>query len=153
MQKRGRSLEGSCQEGKTIFFIFFQPGIHIANVATFCALDFTIFGCSHQCSAPDAHRVQGRSGRKSLFKGLKVNHPNRLSFSLSPLAIHLPQKSYGSIICPGVIISAVAQSPVPNGSYYRQNIDTYCYLLSCFYVFLFLCFLFLSCISSTFTLL
>jgi hypothetical protein len=28
------------------------------------------------------------------------------------------------------LFGAVAQSPVPCGSYYRQNIDTYCYLLA-----------------------
>jgi hypothetical protein len=139
MKNRGRSLEGSCQEGRAIFFIFFCQAIHIANAATSCALDFTIFGCSLQCSAPDTHLDQGRSGRKSLFKVLKINHLNKPSFFLSPLAIHLPQKSYGSIICPGVMFSAVAQSPVPNGSYYRQNIDTYCYLLACFHVFMVFC--------------
>jgi hypothetical protein len=71
-RKRGRSLEGSCQEGRAIFFIFFCQAIHIANAATICTLDFVIFGCSLQCSAPDAHLDQGRSERKSVFSRLEI---------------------------------------------------------------------------------
>jgi hypothetical protein len=104
---RGRSLEGICQEGRRILFIFFCQAIHTANVATSCALDFEIFGCSHQCSAPDAHRDQGESGSENLFGRLKVNHLLRPSPFLSPLAINLPQKSYGSIICPNGFISVL----------------------------------------------
>jgi hypothetical protein len=100
VRKEGRSLEGSCQEGRQFFFVFFCQAIHIANAATSCALDFNIFGCSNQCSAPDAHLDQGRSERKSVFSRLKFNHPKQSFFLLSPLAIYLPQKSYGSIICP-----------------------------------------------------
>ena len=70
-EERGRSLEGPCQEGRAIFFIFFCQAKHIANAATSCALDFIIFGCSPQCSAPDAHLDQGRSERKRMFSRLK----------------------------------------------------------------------------------
>ena len=91
--------------GRRLFFIFFCQAIHIANAATSCALDFNIFGCSNQCSAPDAHLDQGGLERKIVFSRLKFNHLKQSFFLLSPLAsgnLLAPEilQASCSIICP-----------------------------------------------------
>ena len=131
--------------GRRLFFIFFCQAIHIANAATSCALDFNIFGCSNQCSAPDAHLDQGGLERKIVFSRLKFNHLKQSFFLLSPLAIYLPQKSYGSIICPcGCSVQWLkVQSRVAHiigKTLIHIAIYLHVFTFSCFHVFMGLCF-------------